>query len=125
MLSSYSMDLCSNLLPYCSFFFQAEGGIRDDLVTGVQTCALPILIFQGAMTLNQKSSSRVSLVAVGDNLIHNTIYEAQEPPYDFRENYSDFKEFVQGFDLAFINQETIKNGRASGRERRKDMESEL
>src|SRR5258708_18481343 len=25
-----------------SFFFQAEDGIRDDLVTGVQTCALPI-----------------------------------------------------------------------------------
>ena len=26
-----------------SFFFQAEDGIRDKLVTGVQTCALPIL----------------------------------------------------------------------------------
>src|SRR5256714_4865159 len=25
------------------FFFQAEDGIRDKLVTGVQTCALPIL----------------------------------------------------------------------------------
>src|SRR5438552_16134165 len=24
------------------FFFHAEDGIRDDLVTGVQTCALPI-----------------------------------------------------------------------------------
>ena len=24
------------------FFFQAEGGIRDSPVTGVQTCALPI-----------------------------------------------------------------------------------
>ena len=28
-----------------SFFFQAEDGIRDDLVTGVQTCALPICSF--------------------------------------------------------------------------------
>src|SRR5207237_7313233 len=26
------------------FFFQAEDGIRDSSVTGVQTCALPILI---------------------------------------------------------------------------------
>src|SRR5687767_15695320 len=26
------------------FFFQAEDGIRDKLVTGVQTCALPIWI---------------------------------------------------------------------------------
>src|SRR5438552_5501198 len=27
---------------HCGLFFQAEDGIRDDLVTGVQTCALPI-----------------------------------------------------------------------------------
>src|SRR2546430_3012403 len=27
---------------YCFFFFQAEDGIRDLTVTGVQTCALPI-----------------------------------------------------------------------------------
>src|SRR2546425_5242131 len=29
---------------YIFFFFQAEDGIRDKLVTGVQTCALPILM---------------------------------------------------------------------------------
>src|SRR3989441_9123486 len=28
------------------FFFQAEDGIRDNLVTGVQTCALPIYAAQ-------------------------------------------------------------------------------
>src|SRR5207247_4423416 len=28
--------------PDIVFFFQAEDGIRDPLVTGVQTCALPI-----------------------------------------------------------------------------------
>ena len=28
---------------FVCFFFQAEDGIRDRLVTGVQTCALPIL----------------------------------------------------------------------------------
>src|SRR2546430_6103928 len=31
-------------LSLCFFFFQAEDGIRDLTVTGVQTCALPILI---------------------------------------------------------------------------------
>src|SRR3989441_5452472 len=31
------------------FFFQAEDGIRDKLVTGVQTCALPISGAQGLM----------------------------------------------------------------------------
>src|SRR5207249_7807064 len=30
---------------YFFFFFQAEDGIRDRNVTGVQTCALPILAF--------------------------------------------------------------------------------
>src|SRR5256886_10585937 len=30
------------------FFFQAEDGIRDLTVTGVQTCALPIWVLAGA-----------------------------------------------------------------------------
>src|SRR2546429_9795801 len=32
------------------FFFQAEDGIRDVAVTGVQTCALPILLLALART---------------------------------------------------------------------------
>src|SRR5207244_8584978 len=32
------------------FYFQAEDGIRDDLVTGVQTCALPIYFFESGIT---------------------------------------------------------------------------
>src|SRR5438105_1672875 len=32
----------TNALSDVTFFFQAEDGIRDPLVTGVQTCALPI-----------------------------------------------------------------------------------
>src|SRR5207244_8769804 len=39
MLISFSFIFVSCLVV---FFFQAEDGIRDDLVTGVQTCALPI-----------------------------------------------------------------------------------
>src|SRR5688572_31797641 len=31
-----------------NFFFQAEDGIRDLTVTGVQTCALPISLLRGA-----------------------------------------------------------------------------
>ena len=33
-----------NILLFDFFFFQAEDGIRDVAVTGVQTCALPISI---------------------------------------------------------------------------------
>src|SRR5205823_7787266 len=35
--------LITNFEYFFFFFFQAEDGIRDKLVTGVQTCALPIL----------------------------------------------------------------------------------
>src|SRR3989441_10201103 len=34
---------CSKVV-FLFFFFQAEDGIRDKLVTGVQTCALPIFV---------------------------------------------------------------------------------
>src|SRR5207245_11725078 len=36
------------LLFFCFFFFQAEDGIRDATVTGVQTCALPICFCEPA-----------------------------------------------------------------------------
>src|SRR5687768_17699449 len=38
------LDLYGGLFFFFFFFFQAEDGIRDVAVTGVQTCALPILI---------------------------------------------------------------------------------
>src|SRR4030067_2992838 len=37
------------LLCFFFFFFQAEDGIRDKLVTGVQTCALPISTIDGTL----------------------------------------------------------------------------
>src|SRR3989441_7736662 len=45
------------------FFFQAEDGIRDKLVTGVQTCALPIL--RARRRMSSASSSSSSRVTVG------------------------------------------------------------
>src|SRR2546427_3509636 len=44
MTSSCCASLSSRfaVLFFCFFFFQAEDGIRDLTVTGVQTCALPI-----------------------------------------------------------------------------------
>src|SRR2546430_7711529 len=35
-------SIIPKMLDILVFFFQAEGGIRDLTVTGVQTCALPI-----------------------------------------------------------------------------------
>src|SRR5258708_20212643 len=42
MLAIYAMYRQVCWIQAVFFFFQAEDGIRDDLVTGVQTCALPI-----------------------------------------------------------------------------------
>src|SRR3989441_8670624 len=38
------------MIVFHLFFFQAEDGIRDKLVTGVQTCALPIYLYAQAVT---------------------------------------------------------------------------
>src|SRR5699024_12205616 len=43
-----------------SFFFQAEDGIRDRIVTGVQTCALPISACS-TQEMNTLSSTRRSM----------------------------------------------------------------
>jgi len=42
------------------FFFQAEDGIRDIGVTGVQTCALPISLLQNV--------SNAALIVLGSEL---------------------------------------------------------
>src|SRR5689334_24077716 len=45
------------------FFFQAEDGIRDGTVTGVQTCALPILCLEEAVGLG------TTTVTIDDQII--------------------------------------------------------
>ena len=45
---------------FCCFFFQEEDGIRDRLVTGVQTCALPI--YKGEVV--GLTTSSLSLLAI-------------------------------------------------------------
>src|SRR5690349_3662106 len=67
------------MLYSLSFFFQAEDGIRDLYVTGVQTCALPIL-FTGAAGSGESEIRRwiiendwlEAVVALPDQLFYNT-----------------------------------------------------
>lgn len=52
----------------------------------------------------------VTLMALGDNLIHNTIYWSAEQPdgsYDFTPVYEEIAKVAAEYDLACINQETI------------------
>src|SRR5690606_39660927 len=46
-----------------AFFFQAEDGIRDFHVTGVQTCALPIYMFS-AILYGMRISLGVGVISV-------------------------------------------------------------
>src|SRR5207248_7848100 len=54
------------------FFFQAEDGIRDRTVTGVQTCALPILVSRVGTTDTgfavAQTSARVGGFPLNSNL---------------------------------------------------------
>src|SRR5699024_11252974 len=43
------------------FFFQAEDGIRDRNVTGVQTCALPILVKYERLRLDEAIPEALNL----------------------------------------------------------------
>lgn len=61
------------------------------------------------------SASRevVSFVGVGDNLIHNEIFEyalTEEGSYDFKPIYENVAQDIQNADLSFINQETMFGG---------------
>src|SRR6266436_9811201 len=47
------------------FFFQAEDGIRDVAVTGVQTCALPILVGSIGYIVNGWGTAGLPAQSVG------------------------------------------------------------
>src|SRR5947207_12544592 len=60
-LIPYSVDFFC-LVFYFFFFFQAEDGIRDHCVTGVQTCALPISARKCVATIRRRSGRSFSRV---------------------------------------------------------------
>ena len=58
-------------------------------------------------------SYKVSLLCVGDNLIHDNIYKEAEKmsgkkgEYNFDHAYKPIEDYIKGNDLAIINQETV------------------
>src|SRR2546422_11724239 len=77
------------LLSYAFFFFffQAEDGIRDVAVTGVQTCALPISLiaraselaeqdFRAAFAMKQKQARNNRLVEIRNSTLEKLTAEA-------------------------------------------------
>src|SRR2546422_7417948 len=58
------------------FFFQAEDGIRDVAVTGVQTCALPICI-DVKPTISDHPTRRIGAEVKGDGASHVVFEEGR------------------------------------------------
>src|SRR6266550_3699741 len=57
---------CGYSFGFLFFFFQAEDGIRDVAVTGVQTCALPILAWRAVVSARAlRSASAAGSVVPG------------------------------------------------------------
>src|SRR5260221_9509195 len=52
------------------FFFQAEDGIRDHCVTGVQTCALPICLYEVTVGDETTKAGPGSIVFIPRNVVH-------------------------------------------------------
>src|SRR5258708_22455673 len=93
------------------FFFQAEDGIRDDLVTGVQTCALPI-------SQTPAASGTINLdyrVSVSNSELHLNVNEAANSGYYYQPN-NEIKQSAYGLLNGSIGW-TYKIGRASCRGR--------
>src|SRR6266487_5189546 len=61
------------------FFFQAEDGIRDGRVTGVQTCALPILRAAGISNVVSITSDPVGAITQKVRDMHLSIPVASDP----------------------------------------------
>src|SRR3989449_11658015 len=63
------------LVSYFFFFFQAEDGIRDVAVTGVQTCALPIL--KAALARAGVAAELVIIKTRGDAEVDRPLHELE------------------------------------------------
>src|SRR5688572_32583467 len=86
-------------MKFFFFFFQAEDGIRDLTVTGVQTCALPIFVFGAVGTIYLTVTPRLE-----ERLQEQKLDRLQA---DARTNVDGRTGFAEGYEI----------GRASCRER--------
>lgn len=66
--------------------------------------------------VDEPKSTSLSLVMVGDSLIHGAVYDDANSngSYDFKPMLEEIKPIVSEFDLAFYNQETILGGTELG-----------
>src|SRR5256885_10427058 len=68
----------------CFFFFQAEDGIRDYKVTGVQTCALPIYVMDAL-----REQGRSFRLPPGSRILDTGGYKGQSRELPLEDFYAD------------------------------------
>lgn len=67
--------------------------------------------------IDENSEYKLSLIMVGDALIHSAVYNDAYiggDRYDFTKMFEHIEPYVRGYDLAFYNQETIIGGKDLG-----------
>ena len=78
------------------------------------TATTAVSVVNEESTENTKpQNSKVTLMAVGDNLIHNTLIaagEQEDGSLDYTSLYANIKPEIEKFDIAVIDQETILGG---------------
>lgn len=81
-----------------------------------KTASIPV---QSAYSVNKDSHVNLTLIAVGDNLIHGPIYRqanerSNNSGFDFRPAYQQIASYLAKADLALMNQETPLGGTELG-----------
>ncbi len=81
-----------------------------------KTASIPV---QSAYSVNKDSHVNLTLIAVGDNLIHGPIYRqanerSNNSGFDFRPAYQQITSYLAEADLALMNQETPLGGTELG-----------
>ena len=68
---------------------------------------------QNSEPVSENSDGKVTLCAVGDNLIHNTLIDAgkqEDGSYDYTSLYQNIAPVIQKYDVSVIDQETVLGG---------------
>jgi poly-gamma-glutamate synthesis protein (capsule biosynthesis protein) len=100
---------------FCSMMFVLFplSGCKEAVAAAEEEAPLP-----GGLP-KEPAVSTLTILAAGDNLIHDIIYftqrlPGQEEAYNFDSCYAQVKGLVEEADIAFVNQETVMGGRQIG-----------
>ena len=95
----------------CGYFFYSKYLKKENETANVNK--------KEEVTKIEEKKYEVSLVAVGDNLIHSSLYKdankhANYNGYDFKPMLTYIKDIVTNYDIGYFNQETILGGTELG-----------